>query len=153
MASGKKKALPRCIEFGPPEMTPEEKEKAEKGFILDGVAVATFSDDSGHASPKLSTAIPPYNAQKDKHTQGYFKTKDVTRTLRKTNMVKHYISIFSNGMIQFSLFSDIVALCKTDIVLESFTVVLSLVLKANTTTQIYYCQRTVKTLHVNTGKS
>ena len=90
MASSKKKALPRCIEFGPPELSPEAKKKAEKGFILDGVAVATFSDDSGHASPKLSTAIPPYNAQKDKHAQSYFKSKDVVRTLKKTDMVSQH---------------------------------------------------------------
>ena len=90
MASAKKKALPRCVEYGPTELSPEGKKKAEKGFILDGVAVATFSDDSGHASPKLSTAIPPYNAQKDKHALSYFKSRDVVRTLKKTDMVSHY---------------------------------------------------------------
>ena len=135
MASGKKKALPRCIEFGPPEMSPEEKKKAEKGFVLDGVAVATFSDDSGHASPKLSTAIPPYNAQKDKHTQGYFKTKDVTRTLKKTNMVNHCISTFST--VIFIFFSSklhcvpwlLLYTSSTDN-FESYTVVFSLVLDA-----------------------
>ena len=87
MASNKKKVLPRCVEFGPPELSPEERKIAEKGFVLDGVAVATFSDDSGKAAPKLSTAIPPYNAQKDLHAQSYFKSKDVTRNLKKTGMV------------------------------------------------------------------
>lgn len=88
MASNRnKKVIPRCVEIGPPELSPEEKKKLEKGFILDGVAVATFSDDSGHASPKLATAIPPYNAQKDAHAEAYFKAKDVSRTLKKTGMV------------------------------------------------------------------
>ncbi|XP_065053728.1 sperm microtubule associated protein 1-like [Rhopilema esculentum] len=84
MSSPKKTVLPRCVEFGPPEPTPEEKKRAEKGFVLDGIAVATFSHDCGHASPKLATAIPPYNAQKDLHAQSYFKGREVDRTLKKT---------------------------------------------------------------------
>ena len=87
MSSGKKKVVPRCVEFGPPEISHEKKKSLEKSFILDGVAVSTFSDDSGKAAPKLATAIPPYNAQKDSHAKHYFDSKETKRILKKTGQV------------------------------------------------------------------
>lgn len=87
MSSNKKKVLPRCIQFGPPERSPEKQKELEKGFILDGIAVGTFSANSPHASPKLSTAIPPYNARKDVHSLQYFEGREVTKTLKKTGQV------------------------------------------------------------------
>ena len=87
MSGRKKKVLPRCIEFGPPEHSPEKQKELEKGFILDGIAVGTFSVNMPHASPKLSTAIPPYNARKDVHSQQYFEGREVKKTLKKTGQV------------------------------------------------------------------
>ncbi|EDO28497.1 predicted protein, partial [Nematostella vectensis] len=56
----------------------------EKGFVLDNIAVSTLADDSGRANPKMNTAIPPYNAQKDKHATDYFTKRTVQRLLTRT---------------------------------------------------------------------
>ena len=69
-------------------MSPEEKVQQEKGFILDAVAVSTLSDDSGRANPKMATAIPPYNAQKDRHSKGYFEKPVVKKLLKQTEQVR-----------------------------------------------------------------
>ena len=107
MSSRKKKILPRCIEYGPPEHSPEKQKELEKGFILDGIAVGTFSGNMPHASPKLATAIPPYNARKDVHSQQYFEGREVTKTLKKTGQVanKSLCKSLSNFYI-ISLTSD-----------------------------------------------
>lgn len=80
--------LARFAKYGPPPMTPEDKAKLEKGFVLDSIAVSTLSDDSGRANPKMATAIPPYNAQKDKHSKGYFEKPVVKKLLKKTEQVR-----------------------------------------------------------------
>ena len=83
--------LSRCVKYGLPERMPErsddELRKLEKGFVLDCVFVSTLSDDSGRANPKMATAIPPYNGQKDKLTENYFKCPTVKKVLRKTGQV------------------------------------------------------------------
>lgn len=79
--------LARFAKYGPPPLTSEEKTKQEKGFILDAIAVSTLSDDSGRANPKMATAIPPYNGQKDKHAKGYFEKPVVQKLLNKTEQV------------------------------------------------------------------
>lgn len=79
--------LARFAKYGPPPMTQEDKVKQEKGFVLDAVAVSTLSDDSGRANPKMATAIPPYNAQKDRHSKGYFEKPVVRKLLTKTEQV------------------------------------------------------------------
>ena len=77
----------RCVKTGPPQRSPEEKKRLEKGFVLDNIAVSTLSDDSGRANPKMNTAIPPYNAQVDPHTKNYFEKKLVQRLLSRTQQV------------------------------------------------------------------
>lgn len=79
--------LARCVKTGPPEKTSEELKSLEKGFILDCVSVSTLSDDSGRANPKMATAIPPYNGQKDVHARDYFEKKVVQKLLNKTEQV------------------------------------------------------------------
>ena len=79
--------LARFAKYGPPPLTSEEKTKQEKGFVLDAIAVSTLSDDSGRANPKMATAIPPYNGQKDKHAKGYFEKPVVQKLLNKTEQV------------------------------------------------------------------
>ena len=79
--------LARCVKTGPAEKSPEELKKLEKGFILDCVSVSTLSDDSGRAHPKMATAIPPYNGQKDVHAREYFGKKVVQKLLNKTDQV------------------------------------------------------------------
>ena len=79
-----KHQLARCVKYGPPERSDAELRKLEKSFILDCVFVGTLSDDSGRANPKMATAIPPYNAQKDKFARGYFECPTVQKVLKKT---------------------------------------------------------------------
>lgn len=86
--------LSRCVKNGPSQKTPEELRRLEKGFVLDNIAVSTLSDDSGRAKPKMSTAIPPYNAQIDPHTKNYFEKKLVQRLLSRTQQVYHLILSF-----------------------------------------------------------
>lgn len=89
--------LARFAKYGPPSLSPEEKAKQEKGFVLDAVAVSTLSDDSGRANPKMATAIPPYNAQKDKHSKGYFEKPVVKKLLKKTDQVGKTCILDYNG--------------------------------------------------------
>lgn len=101
--------LSRCVRNGPSQKTPEELRKLEKGFVLDNIAVSTMSDDSGRANPKMSTAIPPYNAQMDRHTKNYFEKKLVQRLLTRTQQVcimhfPHYVKIFLFWFSDWSFF-------------------------------------------------
>lgn len=83
--------LARCVKYGPPERSDEELRKLEKSFILDCVFVGTLSDDSGRANPKMATAIPPYNGQKDKFTERYFMCPSVQKVLKKTGQVLYIL--------------------------------------------------------------
>lgn len=90
--------LARCIKTGPPQRSPEELRRLEKGFVLDNIAVSTLSDDSGRANPKMSTAIPPYNGQLDRHTKLYFEKKLVQRLLTRTQQVSIDVSLGCYGV-------------------------------------------------------
>ncbi|CAH8485179.1 unnamed protein product [Dicrocoelium dendriticum] len=68
----------------PPTPTPEQLAKREKGFVLDGVAVSNISHDYGRCNPKVGSAIPEYDAQKDPCAVRYFETSCVRRGLPKT---------------------------------------------------------------------
>lgn len=72
---------------GPPELSPADKIKREKGFVLDCVAVGTLSVDSESYNPKHATGIPPYNAQKDATVKSYFKSPVVKSALKRTGQV------------------------------------------------------------------
>ncbi|RUS75943.1 hypothetical protein EGW08_016289 [Elysia chlorotica] len=56
----------------------------EKSFVLDCNATSSISRDYCQANPKLGPVIPPYNSQKDKHVDNYFRFYGVDSTLRKT---------------------------------------------------------------------
>ncbi|XP_055114067.1 sperm microtubule associated protein 1 [Symphalangus syndactylus] len=81
--------------------------RLEKGFILDGVAVSTTARAYGRSRPKLWSAIPPYNAQRDYHARSYFQSHVVPPLLRKTDQdrggtgrdgwIVDYIHIFGQG--------------------------------------------------------
>ncbi|KAM7448530.1 hypothetical protein ABFA07_003446 [Porites harrisoni] len=101
MAQQQSYKLARFAKYGPPCLTQEEKTKCEKGFVLDSIAVSTLSDDSGRANPKMATAIPPYNAQKDKHSKGYFEKPVVKKLLRKTEQEPPGDSIAGKQMDKF----------------------------------------------------
>lgn len=66
-------------------LSPEEKVMREKRFTLDCVALGTLSTEAPKAfSPKLATAIPPYNAQRDKIVNRYFERPTTKQVLKKT---------------------------------------------------------------------
>ena len=54
----------------------------EKGFVLDCNAASSISTDYSKANPKLGPVVPPYNGQKDKHTDGYFRFISVPQSLK-----------------------------------------------------------------------
>ena len=91
--------LARCVKYGPPERTDAELRKLEKSFVLDCVFVGTLSDDSGRANPKMATAIPPYNGQKDKFAKNYFGSPTVRKVLIKTGQVNYGQELISYTMI------------------------------------------------------
>lgn len=101
MAQHQDYKLARFAKYGPPSLSPEDKAKHEKGFILDAIAVSTLSDDSGRANPKMATAIPPYNAQRDKHAKGYFEKPVVQKLLKKTEQGPPGDSITGKQMDKF----------------------------------------------------
>ena len=103
--------LARCVKTGPPERTPEELKKLEKGFVLDCVSVSTLSDDSGRANPKMATAIPPYNGQKNIHSREYFEKKVVQRLLKKTDQVSLEKKCFLSSSVAFMFFYLLAAIC------------------------------------------
>ncbi|XP_038635502.1 uncharacterized protein C17orf98-like [Scyliorhinus canicula] len=59
--------------------------KKERGFILDGVAVASTASGYGKVNPKLCDVIPPYNAQSDPATMFNFQNREMRKLLRRTN--------------------------------------------------------------------
>ena len=75
----------------PFDLSPAEKIKREKGFVLDSVAVGTLSVDRDSYNPKHATGIPPYNAQKDRAVREYFKTSSAKSALRKTGQVSFFL--------------------------------------------------------------
>jgi len=82
------------VSRNPHELSPGDKIKREKEFVLDCVAVGTLSVDSDSYNPKLASGIPPYNAQKDDTVKEYFRQPSVKNTLKRTGQVKCYIYIF-----------------------------------------------------------
>lgn len=70
-----------------PLLPPEEQIKREKDFVLDCIAMGTLSSDKESYNRKLSSGIPPYNAQNDKTVKRYFKPESVKKTLKKTGQV------------------------------------------------------------------
>lgn len=75
--------LYRCPRTPPPEV----KFDRENSFILDCKAVSNISIDNSTTNPKLGSAIPPYDAQLDRHTQSYFNFFGLSKTLEKTGQV------------------------------------------------------------------
>ena len=65
----------------PPTPPPESMMKMEKDFVLDCQATSSISMDYSKANPKLGPVISPYNGQKDKHTQAYYKFISVPQSL------------------------------------------------------------------------
>ncbi|XP_067934118.1 sperm microtubule associated protein 1-like [Watersipora subatra] len=66
----------------PPTPTPDELMRAEKTFVLDCQAASSISSDYSKANPKLGPVVPPYNGQRDSHTDGYFKFVSVPQSLK-----------------------------------------------------------------------
>ncbi|XP_044155443.1 uncharacterized protein C17orf98 homolog [Bufo gargarizans] len=71
------------------------REEQERGFILDGNAVSSLT--RSNRLPHLWGAIPPYNPQRDPHTQSYFRNPSVQALLKKTRQGHGGIS--ANGLI------------------------------------------------------
>ena len=72
----------------PPTPDPTALLEKEKGFVLDSGAVSSISNDYSKANPKLGPVLPPYNSQKDKHSEPYFSFDGVDKTLNKTEQVR-----------------------------------------------------------------
>lgn len=77
-ASGRHNKLYRA----PPTPTPDDLMKTEKAFVLDCQAASSISTDYSKANPKLGPVVPPYNGQKDGHTDTYFKFISVPQSLK-----------------------------------------------------------------------
>ena len=59
-----------------PSLSPEELEKREKGFLLDGTLLSRQgNDETERCNPSyLNFGIPQYNALKDPHLKRYLRT-------------------------------------------------------------------------------
>lgn len=66
----------------PPTPPPPQLMEKEKGFVLDCQATSSISTDFSKANPKLGPVVPPYNGQKDGHTETYFKFISVPQSLK-----------------------------------------------------------------------
>ncbi|XP_075134177.1 sperm microtubule associated protein 1 [Leptodactylus fuscus] len=78
-----------------PQIENQWRKDQEKGFILDGNAVASLT--CSNRLPRLWGAIPTYNAQRDPHAQSYFRNPSVQALLKKTGQVHGGTS--ANGWI------------------------------------------------------
>ncbi|XP_075067574.1 sperm microtubule associated protein 1 [Mixophyes fleayi] len=67
-----------------PSLSLAELQMKEKRFVLDCVATESIAKDYSFSLPKLGSVIPPYNAQKDSHVNGYFRHRPVPPLLRRT---------------------------------------------------------------------
>ncbi|XP_030045780.1 uncharacterized protein C17orf98-like [Microcaecilia unicolor] len=67
-----------------PSPSRTELQQKEKHFVLDCVAVGSIAKDYSHSLPKLGSVIPPYNAQRDHHSEAYFLSKPVPALLKRT---------------------------------------------------------------------
>lgn len=83
-SAGSKKSRANKIYRTPPTPTPDELLGKEKTFVLDCNATSSISRDYCRANPKLGPVIPPYNSQRDKHVDNYFRFYGVGRTLKRT---------------------------------------------------------------------
>lgn len=87
MAFSKQRTLYRVNRFLlPPPSKPELLHK-EQRFTLDCVAVDSISKDYSRMTPKLGSAIPPYDAQWDLHATAYFSSKPVVSLLQRRGQV------------------------------------------------------------------
>ncbi|XP_043530561.1 uncharacterized protein C17orf98-like [Chiloscyllium plagiosum] len=59
--------------------------RKERGFILDGVAVASNAAGYGKVNPKRCDVIPPYNAQADPYIKFSFYNNYMRKLLKRTN--------------------------------------------------------------------
>lgn len=76
----------------PPTPEPEVLMEKEKGFVLDCKAASSISSDYSKANPKLGPVVPPYNGQKDAHTDTYFKFISVPQSLKFYRQVRSHSS-------------------------------------------------------------
>lgn len=87
-ASGSPKRSANKIYKTPPTPPPKVLLSKEKNFVLDSIASSSISIDYSKTNPKLGPVIPPYNSQRDKHCNAYFKFFGVDDTLDKTRQRK-----------------------------------------------------------------
>lgn len=71
----------------PPTPTEDVLIGLERSFTLDCIAVGNISEDYSRANPKLGSAIPPYDSQKDDHVKSYMNFYGVSSLLKKTGQV------------------------------------------------------------------
>lgn len=86
-ASGSPKRSANKIYKTPPTPPPKVLLSKEKNFVLDSIASSSISIDYSKTNPKLGPVIPPYNSQRDKHCNAYFKFFGVDDTLERTRQV------------------------------------------------------------------
>lgn len=75
--------------------------RLERGFTLDCIACSSISTDYSKTNPKVAPIIMPYNSQRDRHCNEYFRFHGVNRTLNKTGQDKGGTSIDGPVIDQF----------------------------------------------------
>lgn len=70
---------------GFPPLTGQQRDRLERRFTLDCVAVASLSDVSrNRTNPGIQVTLPLYNPQKDEGCVSYFKYKGIKKVLKRT---------------------------------------------------------------------
>ncbi|ELU01856.1 hypothetical protein CAPTEDRAFT_220747 [Capitella teleta] len=87
------KKNPNITYLTPPTPAPQEIIRLERGFTLDCIACSSISTDYSKTNPKVAPIIMPYNSQKDKHCNQYFRFHGVGKTLDQTGQSKGGCSI------------------------------------------------------------
>ncbi|KAJ6666666.1 hypothetical protein lerEdw1_020390 [Lerista edwardsae] len=101
MALSKQRTFYQASSFLLPPPSKPELLRKEQWFTLDCVAVDNIAKDYSRMTPKLGSAIPLYDAQRDPHATAYFSSKPVWSLLQRRGQMHQRASSYERLVERF----------------------------------------------------